>query len=44
MKAALGDGFVENCERTMTVEQLKCAMRASDLGATAGCARTTASK
>jgi hypothetical protein len=41
MKAALGDEFVDNCLHTMTVDQLECAMRASDLGATAGCAHTT---
>ncbi len=41
MKAALGDDFVENCLHTMTVDQLKCAMSASDLGATSECARTT---
>jgi hypothetical protein len=41
MKAALGDDFVESCLHTMTVDQLKCAMRASDLGATHDCARTT---
>lgn len=40
MKAALGDDFVDNCERTMSVDQLHCAMRATDLGATADCART----
>jgi hypothetical protein len=39
MKTALGDDFVENCERTMSVDQLHCAMRATDLGATADCAR-----
>jgi hypothetical protein len=41
MKAALGDEFVDNCLHTMTIDQLECAMRASDLGATHDCARTT---
>lgn len=37
MKAALGDDFVDTCERSMSVEQLRCAMNARDLGATRDC-------
>jgi hypothetical protein len=40
MKTALGDDFLDNCERTMSVEQLHCAMNARDLGATSDCSRT----
>lgn len=37
MKAALGDDFVDSCERSMSAEQLHCAMNARDLGATRDC-------
>ena len=38
MKAALGAAFIDNCERTMSAEQLNCSLQAHDLSETRDCA------
>jgi len=44
MTQALGDSFISSCEKSMSLEQINCAMRASDLhAATNECSRVTAS-
>jgi hypothetical protein len=45
MRQALGESFLSSCEKDMSLEQINCAMRASDLhAATNDCSRVTASK
>lgn len=38
MRDALGDRFIESCEQ-LTVAQLECSLRASDLAAATACTR-----
>lgn len=42
MKQALGNSFLSECEHTMTIEQLHCAMKATDLSASIDCSKNTA--
>lgn len=37
MKVALGESFITGCERTMSVDELHCAMRATHLSDTRAC-------
>ena len=42
MKQALGESFLADCQHNMTIEQLHCAMKATDLQASIACSNSTA--
>ncbi len=39
MKQALGDQFIAQCEKSMKIDQLNCAMKATDVSASRECSR-----
>lgn len=39
MKQALGEQFVSQCEQKMSIGELRCAMKATELSGTSECAR-----
>ena len=41
MKQALGESFLADCQHNMTIEQLDCAMKATDLQASIACSNST---
>jgi hypothetical protein len=39
MRSALGDDFIDSCARTLTTEQIECALRAASAELAAACHR-----